>query len=1232
MLFISTFAFSNVISSFSCNATRGCSPLVVNATNLSSGGVTSWQWDLGNGNTSTQINPSATYTIPGNYTIKLIVSDGISSDTSVQVVTVNSKPTIDFVGDRLAICPGDSVHFTSTLTLGNSPVTRFAWGFGNGAASASQNASYGYSRAGTYDVTLVVSDSNGCTANVTKPAYIRVWDAPIAAYTASPLLTCGASQLVTFTDQTLGTGLTYALDFGDSTSTTTANASHQYSYGKYKSTLIVTNSHGCTSTAQNNVAIVNLQAAFTVDKLVACAGEELNFNNRSPMPGSQWSWKFGDGGTSVKQNPKHIYTNPGLYTVTFVIKDGACKDSITRVAYIRITRGFSLSFTPDHTNSCTAPFTVNFTSVASTPVTYDWNFGNGLTDSVANPTTTYNVSSIFNVTLTATDSNGCKVVVSSPGLIHTSKPDTKFTSDSVACPGAIIRLTNRTNLTPVRYHWQFGDGDTANASSTQHRYRNPGTYSVSLTVTDTTGCDSTMVKRNYVHIDSALVDFTVGQTLSMCPPLVTTFRSVANRPDLKLKWDFGDGYTDTAANPTHIFFHPGVYTVKLIGTANAGGCTDTAVYPHLITVQGPTGQFSMTSNNGCVPLVVNFVGSASSSTQRVTCDLGNGILMNDSLNFSYTYTSARTYHPKFILTDHIGCSIPFDLDSIVAKASPELHLQDTSVCEGQSFSMNLGNDHYSWIGTPCDTCGRIPNIADSTATASLSPVVNTNYSVTATNSLGCSSTGHFSIRVKNLEVLAPKDTVTICQNETITLTAISGDSVSWSPSTFLNSPVSVSPSCTPASSITYSVLTHNSAGCGISQEVPVKVKHMNIMPAQAPVTLCQNETVNLRSVNGDTIIWTPSVYLSNAAIVSPACTPSESVTYTVVTHSRVGCSTTQEIPVNVNHVIVLPARDPVTLCQNESIPLAAATGDTIVWDPAMYLSDANIAAPTCTPLSAVTYTVVARNKVGCSTLQHVPVKVLTKVKVAITPDTTICPGASVRMAVTVMDSSSLGVKYSWSPASYLDNGIMSGVNAQMGSQSETFQVITTSGGCTPDTSSVSVNIRSSASVKLPSTITTVTDAEVPLTIISGDLTTYHWTAADELSCSDCKSPVLIPRESQIVHLSGADQYGCTANDSMIINVLKCDPESIFVPNTFTPNGDGLHDMLYLHSRTLSQLDAFRVYDRWGALIFETNNITDGWDGMINGKTASQGVYLFTVKGKCDNGYDVEKNGTITLIR
>ena len=1076
---LSLVSFGRIVPAFSCDALTGCSPLVVHTTDLSTGGVTSWSWDLGNGNTSTQQNPSASYSNPGRYIIKLVVSDGTNTDSTFQVVMVFAKPTADFTSDRVAACPNDSVNFTSLATAGDAPIDHYAWGFGNGIANNNMNVGYQYNQAGIYDVTLVVQDTNGCVATITKPSYIHIWAAPLAAFTANPVTSCGLSQSITFTNQTQGSGLTYQWLFGDSTYSNLANTSHLYQYGKYIAKLVATNSNGCSSALQKTISVINLHADFVANKTRICAGETVNFASLSPMAGTDWKWDFGDGTTSTKQTPKHIYTAAGVYSVTFVIKDGACHDSATKTAYITVTPGFTISMSSSQRNSCSTPFTVNFSYVASTSVHCVWDLGNGVIDTSASPSTTYTAPALYGVTLTAIDTNGCTITVASPGYIKTLKPKPNFTCDTLVCPGQTVQFRNH-SVGGSYYLWHFGDGDTSNLYNPTHVYTSFGAFNVSLTAVDSAGCDSTVTSFHAVTIDSTHVNFKVDENFSLCPPLVSQFTNLSNRPDLKYKWDFGDGYTDTAANPTHIFFHPGLFTVKLIGVSKQG-CTDTIIYPDLVLVQGPTGHFSVTPNNGCVPLVVNFAGSVSANTQSITCDLGNGVLFNDSLNFNYTYNAVTSYHPKFILSDHVGCTVPYDLDSIITHPLPVLTLKDTAICPGQPVRMVLGTDMYSWTGTVCDTCGRIPNITDTVAIANLTPLVTTNFTVTATNWYGCTNTGRFSLNVVQLPYLNAPDTIRMCANETTTLGLGQADSVRWTPSTYLSSPTVLSPVCSAPVSMTYSVTAYNRLGCSISQQVPVKV--------------------------------------------------------------------------------------------------------------------------------------------------------LDKVKVSIIPDTTACPGTSIQLQVTAIDTSVNGqTSYSWSPALSMDNSAASNPVAKIGAQTETFQVITRSSVCVSDTSTVTVSVKPAATVKLPASALTTPHSDVLLTPLSDNLVSYLWTAKDSLSCTDCESTTLVPVTSQIVYLSGANEYGCRTTDSMKINIIPCDPSSIFVPNTFSPNGDGLHDVLFVRSRALAHMDYFRVFDRWGSMIYEGRDMNEGWDGTINGKAAEQGVYIYTVSGKCESGFDVETSGTTTLIR
>ena len=1082
-ILVSLTGFASVTAHFACSEVKGCSPLVVNLTDSSSGHIINRVWDFGNGNTSTLLNPSANYVTPGNYTIKLTVSDGTNTSIYTQVITVFTPPTVNFTSDNTSACPGDSVRFVNLVTPGSAPISRYAWGFGNGIANSDTNAVYVYNRPGSYSVTLVAQDSNGCDGNMTQVNYITVWHKPTAAYIASPYSSCGTSQYVDFTNQSVGNSLVSIWKFGDDSTSISTDASHLYTYGKYKSRLVVTDNNGCADSVDHNIAVIHLIANFAASDTQVCAGQQIGFADLSPMSGSSWHWDFGDGTTSNKQNPTKVYTQPGVYSVSFTVNDDVCGDSSTKINYITVTPGFQLGFNATARQSCTTPFAVTFTSQAPSGVSLVWNFGDGNTSTDTTPTNLYTTPSNFSVTLTATDSSGCVVIANSIGYINTSKPGVKFFCDTLVCPGTRAHYYNQTT-NATSYLWNFGDGDTSTQVNPSHVYNAYGRYTISLTAWDSLGCDSTLIMPALINSDSVQIGFQVDTKFSMCPPLVSIFNSTANRDDLSYYWDFGDGYNDTAANPTHIFFHPGVFTVKLTATSKFG-CTTTVVDSNLIVVQGPSGIFTVTPTSGCMPLNVKFTAATSSNTLSAVCDLGDGTLYTDSLSFSYTYTSARTFYPNFILTDHIGCSVPYALDSIVVHPLPSISsFKDTSVCAGQTVVIPLQNDHYIWSNrsvNQCDTCLSPLSVCPTCNALTLQPADTTIYMVTATSQFGCQTSTQFKIMVDALPVLKPIDTIKLCKNISVPLNAVEqAYGVTWSPATYLNSNTDFEPTTTPAEDITYIVTAYNRLGCVATESVPVRV-------------------------------------------------------YTML------------------------------------------------------------------PLS-------------------------------ISNDTSVCAGSSVQLNAYVSDTFFHNVTYTWSHSPYLNNLDISDPMATIQSESETFQVSATSGSCPSATASVTINVNPAATVQLPATIITNPNAEVSISPIAGNLTTFNWSAKNELSCTECSTTTLVPTESQIVYLEGKNQYGCMTKDSIQIHLISCDPGSLFVPNTFTPNGDGVNDKLYVRSKTLAQLDYFRVFNRWGAIVYETRNISEGWDGTINGKLADDGVYVYQVSGKCESGYDVATNGSVTLIR
>ncbi|MDB5283101.1 MAG: hypothetical protein JWO06_2176 [Bacteroidota bacterium] len=1059
---------------FTPDKMSGCPPLVVNFADNTSFTPTSWTWNFGNGNTSTLQNPAATFLSSGTFQVKLIASNGTQTDSMIKTITVFRLPVVDFTADKPVACQHDTLHFTNNITLGDAGIANYAWGFGNGIASSNPNTQYVYNTVGSYTITLVVQDSNGCSANKTISQYINVHPAPTAAFTASPVKSCLASQLVNFTNQSAGGSLTYFWDLADGVTSTLTNPSRTFTQEIKNVKLYATDTNGCTGVAVVLIKVTDITADFKATKTAICTGEKTQFTNTSNFPGSSWLWDFGDGTTSTDFSPIKTYTQPGKYTVNFVEKDGACGDSLKKVQYINVISGFTVStatFSADSTISCGTPITVHFTNNTPGGSTYHWDFGDGDTSNLQNPNYVFTGEGDYNITLTVIDSNGCSVTGMLVNMIQTAKPVAAFRSDTVTCLGGPIAFTNLSTNAQT-FMWDFGDGDTAWIKSPTHNYRTYGNFTVKLIAFNAGGCDTSVTKVSYIHITPLHVDFNVNNTFSPCPPFACTLNNLS-AGKLKYIWHFGDGYSDTAANPTHIYFYPGVYSITLIGY-NALGCLDSIQYSNLITVQGPTGTFVDAPTTGCIPLQVSFSATTSGNTKSVWCDLGDGNVVPDTLNFTHSYNSVRVFHPQFVLTDFVGCSVAYPLDSIVTHTTPILQVRDTAVCPGQNISISLNNSNaYRWSPVNylnCDTC----------ASVTISPRANTAYTVSAVNQYGCAGQTTFNVSVEPLPVLT------------------------------------------------------------------------NIHPIQ--------------------------------------------------------------------------------LCKNDSIILNVGTADKMVWIPGLYLSDSTALNPICSPQTSMVYAVNAYNKLGCGISTTIPVIVKDKVDASLPSDASVCTNGSLELSTIIHFASDLGVTYTWSSTGHLNDLHIANPTATFAAGAEHFQVIVSSGHCIPDTQNITVTVLPVPDIEVSESVQTTPFADVPLYAASHQDLNYHWFANDSFSCADCRRTEFYPSRSEVVYVEGTNKYGCIVRDSVVIEVQGCDGNSIFMPNTFTPNGDGVNDRFYVRSTTLSSLKSFRIFDEWGNQVFETNNLNEGWDGTVKGKAAATAVYVYIVEGKCQNGYDVMKSGNVTAIR
>jgi len=661
LLFVFTGFYSSaqLKPDFTADPVSGCAPLVVSFNNSSSGNPTSYFWDLGNGTTSTLENPSTTYFNSGTYTIKLIIKNSLGSDSIIkaQYITVYPKPVSKFIGAPLSGCFPLKTQFTDQSTAGGSSIVKWEWDFGDGVLSTSQNPEHIYNSIGNYNVSLRVTNSNGCVTSVTNPSYIHIASGAKAAFTSSASSTCSAPATVNFINNSTGNGtLTYQWDFGDSSTSTLPNPSHVFnSSGSFTIRLIVSNSVGCsdTLTKTNFVTIGTTKADFTYPTSI-CEGASFNLTNTSnPIPGDVL-WSFGDGTSSTVISPTKVYNKSGTFTIKMVANFGACKDSVSK--NITVTPKPTIDFSASPTVSCKAPLTVNFTNATPDGASFLWDFGDKTTSTEANPSHTYLAEGSDTVKLTVTTTSGCVATKIVPDLIKIKKPDISIKNLPTGGCAPFSHTFNavvKSNDVITGYLWNFGDGSTSNTVSPTHVYNTPGTYAVTLVYTTDGGCTDSIRIEKGVKVGSKPKAALSADILNTCATQSITFQDLSTGAPNEWFWSFGDGSSSAEQNPKHQYADTGFFTITLIAINN--GCPDTIVEPKYVFVKAPIAKFTY-SKTCSIP--GNFVFTDKSiNADTWVWNFGDGTSKVTDQNPTHLFASPGTYAVSLTVTNTAtGCS------------------------------------------------------------------------------------------------------------------------------------------------------------------------------------------------------------------------------------------------------------------------------------------------------------------------------------------------------------------------------------------------------------------------------------------------------------------------------------------------------------------------------------------------------------------------------------------------
>jgi len=365
----------------------------------------------------------------------------------------------------------------------------------------------------------------------------------------------------------------------------------------------------------------------------------------------------------------------------------------------------------------------------------------------------------------------------------------------------------------------------------------------------------------------------------------------------------------------------------------------------------------------------------------------------------------------------------------------------------------------------------------------------------------------------------------------------------------------------------------------------------------------------------------------------PAQLYSSANSYTIqltVTNSS-GCIAQLNKTVQAYPIPVVKINADTNMCVGKSIDLLASGAANYTWTPAINLSCTNCASPVAKPDSAIQYFVKGTSINGCVASDSISISVKFPFTVAVSKKDTLCAGKS-----TVLFASG-GEKYTWSPSTGLDNAALARPTATP-MQTTNYRVIASDViGCFTDTGYVPIKVYPMPVVNAGEDKTINVGKTIDLQpVISSDVTSVNWSPTSGIFRNDYPGIAVKPNESAEYTVEVTNDGGCMARDKVSVYVL-CNNANVFLPNTFSPNGDGANDTFYPRGSGIFQVKMLRVFNRWGEIIFEksnmyANDISAGWNGTYKGAKLPPDVFVYVMDVICDNNTVLTFKGNIALLR
>ncbi len=1241
LTFFAQSAYSQLIVDFSATPLTACVGQQISFTDLSTspGGVVSWVWDFGDGNSSLTQNPTHAYTAAGTYTVILTANNGSTSVSEVKAnyILVHPLPQPSFT---LSNPPCTLPASVSVSNVSPASGVSYQWNFGNGQTSTAQNPpNINYPNEGSYNVQLTVTNSStGCTNNTSQTLNIFNYT---TAFSYSPQVVCVGTP-VTFTSNSSPGTNSFNWSFGNGQTSAGANPSATYNTaGTYTVTLNSQNTTiGCSGQATQTITVINAQApSMTPSLTIGCNPQEITFINTSNFDGT-FSWAFGNGNTYQGTNPPpqqysmpqyNQFPYPESESFSVFLYSTDANGCVSGQAYPNLITIYNLFplFEVDVYEGC-EDLLSTFTDLSTSPIpgfpinAWQWNFGNGQSSNQQNPPTQTYSEGVYDVSLTISTANGCSITLDSLELIQVGiPPNVLFTvGPDTICARQTLDFVNLSSVSvpstsdDFEYEWYIGSqGPYGEFEPNDVPVTDTGLLDITLIVYFR-GCPDTLVLEDIVYVHAPLVQFSAPSIL--CNPAVPVEITISENSILgqiddsvAVFWSLGDGTTYNYDSETawqnnnqsfnHTYNNYGDYVIQQKIWNYRTGCVD-----------------SLSS-----ALVINYFALNLNFPNDSSC-------VNSNTNFSWNYESILNYGPVFFY-----------------------YLVDENISLGNSANSNITNPYFyafDEIGWHQITVG-------------------------ATNAVGCEAIVTEPVYVAALPQAQIGDiNVSGCLPSTIVFqdasTSVSGVPINGFQWTFEgetpgagNGLSEFSINIESTGTYTISLVITDDLGCvdSTTQQLVIQEPLANF---ELPLVICNNGLLNLTNLSSS---YEFSAWYWNGVLMSEENNPSFTISHpsdpaitfytdeiTLVVSDANGCS------------------DEITLSVIVSSPNANFSYDLI---GANVDEEGNFSCPSVFGMftdqsdsyGAITSWNWDFGDGKSSTLQN--------------PNNTYVFAGTYTSSLTIEDEygceSSISFvdflvingpsgEFNWEPAGTLcdPNYDFQVIALNSVSQVEWFpgnssSFISNTGG--PYT-------YPSAGVYAPYVIITdenncsVTYMLDTLTVFFGNLNASFWVNPTEINWG---APLLIVNESTggiggIVNNNwtiGSDnfnnqspQFTYLTNDLGQVGILLIVTDSlgcidsawlsIFVtdnlefPNVFSPNGDGVNDYFVIKDNAYKEYEVV-ILNRWGNEMSRTYVVDDNylWDGKAqNGEWATEGVYFYVVKGLLRDGTPQQDHGYFHLVK